>query len=95
MHIKVKSGSLVYRAYRQTEIGEQFNCNYELNPVYRQDLESAGLIVSGESENGGTRIIELPDRRFFLATGFLPQLSSSAEHPHPLILAYLEAAGNI
>jgi CTP synthase (UTP-ammonia lyase) len=39
------------------------------------------------------RAIELPRHRFFVATLFQPQLSSTAEEPHPLILAYLEAAG--
>jgi CTP synthase (UTP-ammonia lyase) len=92
LHINIKTDTLAFRAYRQTDIEEKFNCNYELNPVYRKDLESAGLLVSGESDTGSTRIIELPGRRFFLATGFLPQLSSTAEHPHPLITAYLEAA---
>lgn len=92
LHINIKTDTLAFRAYRQTDIEEQFNCNYELNPEYRKTLEIAGLLVSGESESGGTRIVELPGCRFFLATGFLPQLSSSIENPHPLIMAYLEAA---
>ena len=95
LHINIKPGSLASRIYQQSEITEKFNCNYELNPVYRGKLEAAGLKVSGESDNGGARIIELSGFRFFLATGFLPQLSSDATHPHPLIMAYLEAAANI
>jgi CTP synthase (UTP-ammonia lyase) len=48
--------------------------------------------VSGISEDGGARLVELPDHRFYLGTGFLPQLSSEENRPHPLIGAFLEAA---
>ena len=71
---------------------EAFNCNYELNPDFREAIEASGLKVSGVSEDGGARIIELPGHRFYLATAFLPQLTSESNSPHPLITAYLEAA---
>jgi len=37
------------------------------------------------------RAFDLPDKRFFLATLFQPQLSSRGEQPHPIILGYLGA----
>ena len=43
--------------------------------------------------NGEARMVELPDRRFFIATLFLPQHNSAPDHPHPLIVAFLRAAG--
>jgi CTP synthase len=85
------TGTLAYSIYRQPEIEEAFNCNYELNPEFREKLEASGLKVSGVSENGGARIIELPSHPFFLATGFLPQISSTEENPHPMIMAFLSA----
>jgi CTP synthase (UTP-ammonia lyase) len=48
--------------------------------------------VSGISDDGGARIVELPDHRFFIGTGFVPQLSSSPNNPHPLIAAFLNTA---
>ena len=92
MKIMAKADSLAGRIYNKTEIEEAFHCNYELNRAYRAKLEKAGLKVSGETADGGIRIVELPDRPFFIGTGFVPQLSSEARKPHPLILAYLEAA---
>jgi len=92
LRIKVSAGSLASRIYRKTEVSGPFNCNYELNPKYREQMESAGLKVSGVSEDGGARIVELPGRDFFIATGFLPQLDSGVNKPHPLIVAYLKAA---
>jgi CTP synthase len=92
LKIKVRQDSLAYRIYQKEEIAEPFNCNYELNPVFRDKLEKAGLKVSGETGDGGTRIIELPGHPFFIATGFVPQLSSEVNKPHPLIVAFLQAA---
>ncbi|MGD1119331.1 MAG: hypothetical protein ABR886_07575 [Dehalococcoidales bacterium] len=92
MKIKVKADSLAGSIYGKTEIEEAFHCNYELNRAYREKLEKAGLKVSGEMADGGVRIVELTDRPFYIGTGFVPQLSSEAKKPHPLIMAYLEAA---
>ena len=46
----------------------------------------------GVDQDGEARVLELPDHRFFVATLFVPQLSSSPGSPHPLIVAYLRAA---
>ena len=92
LKIKIDPSSLAFQIYCKTEIEEAFNCNYELNPDFRGKLEAHGLRVSGISENGGARIIELPNRRFFLGTGFVPQFTSEKERPHPLVVAYLKAA---
>jgi CTP synthase (UTP-ammonia lyase) len=50
------------------------------------------LKVSGLSADGGARIVELPDHDFFIGTGFVPQLASKPGKPHPMILAFLNAA---
>jgi len=62
-----------------------------MNPAFRGPLEAAGLRVTGEGECGEVRVVELLTLRFFLATLFLPQLSSSREGPHRVITAYLRA----
>jgi CTP synthase (UTP-ammonia lyase) len=84
--------SLAQRAYGATAVTEQFACNYGLNPVYRDRLRAAGLQVTGLDPTGEVRIVELREHRFFMATLFLPQLTSSPTRPHPLIMAYLQAA---
>lgn len=94
LKIKVTPDSLAFRIYQQSEVEEVFNCNYELNPDFREMIEASGLRVSGVSEEGGARIVELPGHYFFLATGFVPQFTSEATRPHPMIIAYLEAAVN-
>jgi CTP synthase (UTP-ammonia lyase) len=90
--LKIVPGTLAWQAYGKDEAVEAFRCHYGLEPAYRARIFQKGLKVAGVDVNGEVRIVELPDRRFFVATLFLPQLSSSAEQPHPLIIAYLKAA---
>ena len=71
---------------------EQFHCNYGLNEDYRDEMGNGALKIVGVDTNGGTRIVELLNHRFFIATLFLPQLSSTPRAPHPLIKAYIKAA---
>jgi CTP synthase len=95
LKISLTPNTMAYKIYGKPDILESFNCNYELNPDYREKLESFGLVVSGLSDNGRARIIELTDKRFFIATGFLPQLNSKPEKPHPFFVSYLRAASEI
>ena len=91
MEINVIRDSLAYKIYGKTQVNEPFHCNYELNPDYRQQMESSGIKVSGVTPDGGTRIIEIPDHRFFIGTGFVPQMISTEDKPHLLVTAFLQA----
>jgi CTP synthase (UTP-ammonia lyase) len=88
--IKIVPGTLAHQVYGKEEIIEEFRCNYGLNPDYWDKIGTGGLKVSGVDSKGEVRIVELPDHRFFMATLFLPQLSSSFDLPHGLIVAYLK-----
>jgi CTP synthase (UTP-ammonia lyase) len=84
-----------FKLYGKSRISESYSCSYELNPEYEGRLVEAGLIISGRDDNGKARIFEVHNKRFFIVTGFLPQLSSTPENPHPLIAAFLKAAAEI
>jgi CTP synthase (UTP-ammonia lyase) len=92
LRLQIESDTLASRIYQSSTAEEAFTCNYELNPAYQGILEETGMRVSGISEDGAVRIIELPGHKFFLATGFVPQLISEEKKPHPLVVAYLGAA---
>jgi CTP synthase (UTP-ammonia lyase) len=85
-------GSQAYAAYGKAKTSEQFRCNYGLNPQFRDAIAQSALKISGIDDNDEVRIVELPEHPFYMATLFLPQLSSSPANPHPLILACLKAA---
>lgn len=90
--IHITPGTRAHQAYEKDAVVEQFRCSYGLNPLYRDAIDSGPLRVVGVDANREVRIVELPEHRFYIATLFLPQLSSSPEQPHPLTLAYLKAA---
>ena len=71
---------------------EQFNCSYGLNQIYHDAMQDRPMKIVGVGANGEARVVELAGHRFFIATLFLPQISSNPETPHPLIMAYIDAA---
>lgn len=92
MKVHLETGSLAHAAYGTDTVSEHYYCNFGLNPAYEPALSSGGLRVSGRDDGGEARIIELPNRQFFLATLFVPQTSAARSTPHPAITAFAGAA---
>ncbi len=90
--IRFQPGSLVARAYGHDTAQEQYLCNYGVNPDYAAMLSKGDLHVVGSDAEGTIRAVELAGHPFFVGTLFLPQHHSTAEAPHPLIVAFLKAA---
>jgi CTP synthase (UTP-ammonia lyase) len=92
MDVELRPGTEAFEAYGRTETTERYYCNFGLNPAYVRRLEQAGLVVSGVSQDGAVRILEHPSLLFFMGTLFVPQTLSTAAEPHPLVLAFVDAA---
>ena len=90
--VYISPDTLAYKIYRSEKAKEKFNCNYGFNETYHKEMNEQDLKIVGVDDNGDARIVELSDHRFFMATLFLPQSSSSTEKPHPLVVEYLNAA---
>ena len=90
-HLRIEPGSRLAEIYPSLEADEEYFCNYEVNRKYLPDFANAGLRLTAFDDNGELRAIELPGERFFIATLFQPQLSSTEARPHPLIIAFLRA----
>jgi CTP synthase (UTP-ammonia lyase) len=90
--LRLTPGTRVHEAYGTDEAVEQFRCSFGLNPAYRKRLEGEPLEVAGVDGEGEVHVVELTNHRFFVATLFVPQLSSRPEASHPLITAFLRAA---
>ena len=87
--VRIEEGSLLRSIYDSDSVDEEYFCNYEVNPEYEGKLEAAGLSVTARGLQGEARAVEIRGHRFFLATLFQPQLSSTPVRPHPVLLAYL------
>ena len=89
---ETKEGSLLKKAYKNAEvIYERHRHRYEANPAFREQLEDAGMIVTGES-NGLIEAVEVQDHPWFLGVQFHPEFTSRLQSPNPSILSFVEAS---
>ena len=87
-----KEGSLLREAYHgEKTIYERHRHRYEANPTYREALEKAGMIVTGES-NGLIETVEIKGHPWFLGVQFHPEFTSRLQTPNPSILAFVKAS---
>lgn len=92
MGVEIQSDCRAFELYGRGEVEEEYYCNFGLNPDHQADLERCGLAITGSEQDGEARIVELPTHRFFLATLFVPQTSSTLDNPHPLVSGFVKAA---
>ncbi|MEA2099568.1 MAG: CTP synthase [Campylobacterota bacterium] len=87
-----KEGSIIREAYNgEKTIYERHRHRYEANPAYREQLEKAGMIVTGES-NGLIETVEIEGHPWFLGVQFHPEFTSRLQTPNPSILAFVKAS---
>ena len=93
---KLAPGSLAGEVYGGApEISERHRHRYEFNPEFRETLERAGLVFSGESPDGKfVEMVELPREAhpWFLGCQFHPEYKSKPLAAHPLFDAFVRAA---
>ncbi len=76
-------------------ISERHRHRYEFNPEFRAQLEAAGLVFSGISEDGRfVEMVELPRdaHPWFLGCQFHPEYKSKPLAPQPLFASFVRAA---
>lgn len=88
----LESGSLAARVYGTASVTERHRHRYEVNQLYRPQLEEAGLRFSGFSPDGRlVEMVEYPDNPYFIATQAHPELRSRPNRPHPLFVGLIVA----
>jgi CTP synthase len=96
-----RSGDQTTRAMPGTRLAELISadtvvrCNhrFRLNPNLVGDLEAHGLQVAARGVDGAVvDAIEVVDHPFYMGMQGHPELSSRPGFPHPLIVAFLQAA---
>ena len=90
---KLTPGSKAAAVYGAEVIYERHRHRFEVNNRYRQTLESAGLVLSGQSPDGRlVEIVELRDHPYFIASQFHPEFRSRPDRPHPLFDGFVASA---
>ncbi len=86
-------GSKTQKAYGVNTVSERHRHRYEFNNDYVDQLENAGLVISGiNPEQGLVEIVELKDHPWFVGTQFHPEFLSRPLTPHPLFVGFVKAA---
>ncbi|MGI6212933.1 MAG: CTP synthase [Christensenellales bacterium] len=88
----VTEGTILQKAYNSLFIEERHRHNYEVNNDYREQLEKAGMKVSGQSPSGDLiEAIELPPLKWFVGVLFHPEFKSRPNRAHPLFRDFIRA----
>ena len=89
----LQKDTLIARCYGITEISERHRHRYEFANEYRQQLQSAGLCLSGLSPDGRlVETVEIPDEDFFVGVQYHPEFKSRPNKPHPLFVGFIKAS---
>jgi len=88
----MQAGTIGREVYGVDVIQERHRHRYEVNNNLLPQLEQAGLVVCGRSDDQSlVEMIELPDHPWFLATQHHPEFTSTPRDGHPLFKAFIEA----
>jgi CTP synthase len=89
----LSEGSRAEAIYSAREISERHRHRYEVNNAYREQIEGAGLSLSGLSPDRRlVEMVELSDHPFFIGCQFHPEFKSKPHRPHPLFTHFVKAA---
>ncbi|MCT7620100.1 CTP synthase [Aliarcobacter butzleri] len=87
-------GTKLQKAYGNDEVYyERHRHRYEANPKYKEALENAGMVISGQS-NGLIEAVELKEHPWFVGVQFHPEFTSHLETPNPIILEFVRQANS-
>ncbi len=90
---EIKKGSLAHKLYSRDRVEERHRHRYEFNNAFKEKLTQKGMVFSGiYKERDLVEIVELPDKRFFIACQFHPEFKSKPDRPHPLFKGLIRAA---
>ncbi len=92
---KLSLNSKVRAIYNQEKITERHRHRYEVNEQYIDQLESAGLAITGRSVDDLVEIIELPKHIWFIGCQFHPELTSNPRVGHLLFNSFIKTAAEI
>ncbi|RMF02942.1 MAG: CTP synthase [Bacteroidetes bacterium] len=90
---ELRRNSKASKAYGSLTISERHRHRYEVNNQYKKLFEESDLIPSGiNPDTGLIEIVELKGHPWFVGVQFHPELKSTVENPHPLFVAFVQAA---
>ena len=88
----IKQDSKVFSYYQEKEIIERHRHRYEVNNLFKDRLEQAGLVPAGTSPDGNlVEIMEFANHPFMVGSQFHPEFLSRPDRPHPLFYGFVSS----
>ncbi len=90
---RLEPGSTAHNCYGKDVVVERHRHRYEVNNNLLDQVQAAGLIVSGRSIDGAlVEVVEAPDHPWFVACQFHPEFTSTPRDGHGLFDGFVAAA---
>ena len=90
---QIRPGTRMAEAYQQEQISERHRHRYEFNNQFREEIEQAGMTISGTSPSGElVETVEIPGHPFYVGVQFHPEFKSRPNRAHPLFKAFIAAS---
>jgi len=90
---ELEERSISKKVYKRNLISERHRHRFEFNNDYLKDFEKAGMKAAGVNpETNLVEIVEIPTHPWFVGVQFHPEYKSTVANPHPLFVAFVEAA---
>jgi len=87
--------SHLYKAYQKEEIRERHRHRYEFNNEYLEAFKAGGMKPVGiNPDTNLVEVVELPNHKWFVGVQYHPEYSSTVLKPHPLFVAFVNAANS-
>jgi CTP synthase (UTP-ammonia lyase) len=97
--IRIWPNTRLAQGYNSLKVEESYQCSYGFNRAFLTEFESGPmefktpLHFTAFSDELGVRAFELTDHPFFIGTLFQPERSAATNVWHPIVRAFVEAAG--
>lgn len=94
--VDFSEGSKIAGAYGRPSAKESIRPLYAFNADFAPDFERTGVVGAAHATVGGRKIfaaLESSALEFHVGVAYLPQMTSSPEHPHPLLLGLVRTLG--
>ena len=86
-------GQALKAAYGEEEVSERHRHRYEFNNDFRQEIEKAGMVISGTSPDGSlVEAVEVPANDFHVGVQFHPEFKSRPQSAHPIFREFIKFA---
>lgn len=90
---QIREDTIMARAYGDLMISERHRHRYEFNNEYRDQIEQAGMLITGTSPSRElVETVEIPDHPYYIGVQFHPEFKSRPNHAHPLFKEFIAAA---